>query len=184
MDPVRSGRGEPGGRAVVLRLTCSAPGTACASSTFTEERQAHVVSVNRTFTVAKPIADVLRYLLDFSNAEAWDPGTVTCTRIDGGPVKIGSTWKNVSKFRGRETALDYRLVTLDPTRLVFEGVNKTVTSTDDLNFTALPEGTRISYTANLEFSGIIKLFGWALKGEFGKLADQVEKQMPAVINAL
>lgn len=184
MDPARAGRGEPGGRAVVLRLTCSATGTAFVSSIFTEERQSHVVSVNRTFTVAKPIAEVVGYLSDFANAQAWDPGTVTCARLDSGPVKVGSTWKNVSKFRGRETALDYRLVTLDPTRLVFKGVNKTVTSTDDLNFTALPDGTRISYTANLEFSGIVKLFGWALKGEFEKLADQVEKQLPAVINAL
>ncbi|QNK82747.1 SRPBCC family protein [Nakamurella sp. PAMC28650] len=143
-----------------------------------------MVSVNRTFTVVKPIEEVVKYLSDFAHAESWDPGTVTCARVDSGPVQVGSKWKNVSKFRGRETALDYRLVSLDPHRLVFEGVNKTVTSTDDLSFTALPEGTRISYTANLDFKGVIKLFGWALKGEFNKLADQVEKQMPAVINAL
>ena len=143
-----------------------------------------MVSVNRTFAVATPIEAVVKYLSDFANAEAWDPGTVTCTRLDSGPVTVGSKWKNVSKFRGRETTLEYRLVTLDPNRLVFEGVNKTVTSTDDMTFTALPEGTRISYTANLEFNGLIKLFGWALKGEFDKLADQVEKQMPAVLDAL
>lgn len=143
-----------------------------------------MVKVNRTFAVAKPIEEVVKYLSDFSHAEAWDPGTVTCTRMGTGPVQVGTTWNNVSKFRGRETALEYRLVSLEPQRLVFEGVNKTVTSTDDMTFTALPEGTRISYTADLEFNGIIKLFGWALKGEFNKLADQVEKQMPTVINAL
>lgn len=143
-----------------------------------------MVKVNRTFAVAKPIDEVIKYLADFSNAEAWDPGTVTCTRIDTGPVKVGSKWNNVSKFRGRETTLEYRLVSLEADGLVLEGVNKTVTSTDEMRFTALPEGTRVSYTANLEFHGIIKLVGWAAKGEFNKLGDQVEKQMPAVINAL
>jgi carbon monoxide dehydrogenase subunit G len=143
-----------------------------------------MVSVNRTFTVAKPIEEVVKYLADFAHAQAWDPGTVTCTRIDSGPVRVGSKWDNVSEFRGRKTSLEYRLVSLEPDRLVLEGVNKTVTSTDDMSFTAVPEGTRVSYTATLEFTGIIKFFDWALKGELNKLGDKVEKQMPAVINAL
>ena len=143
-----------------------------------------MVSVNRTFTVSTPIEKVVEYLSDFANAETWDPGTVSCRRVDQGPVKVGSSWVNVSKFRGRESTLNYRLVTLEPRRLVFEGVNKTVTSTDDLNFDPLPAGTAISYTANLDFHGIIGLFGWALKGEFNKLADEVEQKMPAVLNQL
>ena len=143
-----------------------------------------MVSVNRTFTVSTPIEKVVGYLSDFANAEAWDPGTVSCNRVDAGPVKVGSSWVNVSKFRGRETTLNYRLVTLESRKLVFEGVNKTVTSTDDLTFTPLPNGTSVSYTANLDFHGIIGLFGWALKGQFNKLADEVERKMPAVLNAL
>ncbi len=162
---------------------CEERSTVVQKSVF-EKKEVHMVSVNRTFAVAKPIEEVVKYLSDFSHAPAWDPGTVTCTRIDSGPVKVGSKWNNVSKFRGRETTLEYRLICLEPGRLVLEGVNKTVTSTDDMTFTALPEGTRVSYTATLDFTGIIKFFGWVLKGEFNKLGDQVEKQMPAVINAL
>jgi carbon monoxide dehydrogenase subunit G len=143
-----------------------------------------MVSVKRTFTVGKPIDQVVDYLMDFSNAEAWDPGTKSCTAVEAGPVKVGSTWRNVSVFRGKETELTYRLLRLDADRLVFQGDNKTVTSTDDMTFTAVAGGTSISYLANLEFHGPIKFVAWLAQGEFNKLGDLVAEQMPRVINAL
>lgn len=143
-----------------------------------------MVSVKRTFTVSKPIDQVVDYLTDFGNAEAWDPGTKTCTPTQPGRVKVGSVWRNVSVFRGKETELSYELLRRESDRLVFEGNNKTVTSTDDLTFTTVPGGTSITYEATLAFHGLIKLVGWAAQGEFNKLGDQTEAQMTRVINAL
>lgn len=143
-----------------------------------------MVSVKRTFTVSKPIDQVVEYLKDFGHAEAWDPGTRSCTPAGAGSVQVGSTWRNVSVFRGKETELTYRLVRLESDRLVFEGNNKTATSTDDLTFSVVPGGTSVSYQANIEFHGIIKLFGWVVQGEFNKLGDQTAAQMTRVINAL
>ncbi|WP_043474997.1 SRPBCC family protein, partial [Kitasatospora sp. MBT66] len=62
-----------------------------------------MVRVLRTVTLDRAADEVLRYLADFGNTEQWDPGTVRCDRLDGGPVAEGSTWRNVSRFRGRET---------------------------------------------------------------------------------
>ncbi|MET3806245.1 carbon monoxide dehydrogenase subunit G [Nakamurella sp. UYEF19] len=143
-----------------------------------------MVSVRRTFTVSKPIETVVDYLSDFANASSWDPGTKTCTPLQKGPVAVGSTWRNVSVFRGKEQELTYKLVTREPGHLVFEGTNKTVTSTDDMTFTSVAGGTSVNYLANIEFHGLIKLFGWVAKGEFEKLGDKVEEQMPRVLNAL
>ena len=144
-----------------------------------------MVSVTRTFTVSTPIEKVVEYLSDFSNAEQWDPGTKSCKRVDTGTVREGSSWSNVSEFRGKETSLDYRLLKLQPRRLVFEGRNKQATSTDDINFSPAGDGTSITYEANIAFHGLLKLVGWArVQGEFNKLGDQTAEQMTRVLNAL
>lgn len=144
-----------------------------------------MVQVERTFNVTPPVDAVVDYLKDFSRAEAWDPGTKSCQRTDGtGEVAKGSTWHNVSEFRGRETELDYELTRLEPTRLTFTGKNKTATSTDDLTFSAVADGTRITYQATIEFHGLAKLAGPLLQREFEKLGDETEKQMTTVLNQL
>lgn len=143
-----------------------------------------MVTVERTFTVTKQLEVVVDYLKDFSRAEAWDPGTRFCLRMDDGPVREGSLWRNVSVFKNRETELSYRLVRLEPARLTFVGENKTATSTDDLTFRAVPEGTVITYHAHITFHGLAKLADPFLRGEFERLGDEVSLRMPQVIDAL
>ncbi len=70
-----------------------------------------MVHVQRTFTVDPPVDLVVDYLKDFAHAEAWDPGTERCER-DGSiadPVVVGTKWHNVSRVRGKQTKLSYRL---------------------------------------------------------------------------
>ena len=144
-----------------------------------------MVSVERTFVVDKPLEVVVDYLKDFSRAEAWDPGTRSCRREgDTGPVQVGTTWHNVSEFRGRETELDYRLEVLEPDHLTFVGHNKTATSTDDITLVSAGPTTTITYQAHIEFHGVAKLASPFLKSEFERLGDATEKQMTEVINAL
>lgn len=143
-----------------------------------------MVHVQRTFSVKQPVALVVDYLKDFGHAEQWDPGTVSCSRVGGGPVEVGSAWDNVSKIRGRETKLDYRLERLESGRITFVGRNKTATSTDDLTFRAIADGTEIHYDANIVFNGLAKLADPFLRREFERLGDETVEQMAQVLNAL
>jgi Polyketide cyclase / dehydrase and lipid transport len=97
-----------------------------------------VIHVTRTFIVDKPADVVVGYLADFGSAVDWDPGTESCERQDSAPVQVGSTWRNVSKFLGRETVLDYRLVALEPDHVTLVGRNKTAISTDDITVKDAP----------------------------------------------
>ncbi|GAA4557673.1 SRPBCC family protein [Pseudonocardia xishanensis] len=143
-----------------------------------------MVAVQRVVRTRTPLESVVSYLADFSHAEQWDPGTKSCERLDSGPLGEGSTWRNVSVFRGNETELTYTLVTRTADRLVFRGENRTVTSTDDLQFTAVGGGTEITYAANLDFHGVAKLAAPFLKAEFERLGDEVERTLPAVLDGL
>ncbi|MCU1688170.1 MAG: hypothetical protein JWN61_1060 [Pseudonocardiales bacterium] len=144
-----------------------------------------MITVQREIRTPRPMADVVAYLSDFSNAEQWDPGTVSCARLGSGPIAVGTTYRNVSRFRGKETQLQYELTRLDPDHLVFVGNNKTVTSTDDLAFA--PDragGTVLTYRATLVFHGLAKLATPFLRRPFEKLADETQAQMTRVLAAL
>ena len=113
-----------------------------------------MVHVTRTFTVDRPVDVVVTYLADFGNAEAWDPGTVSCTRSDDGPVQVGATWRNVSKILGATSELDYRLDRLEPGRVVLHGrhVKGTADSVDDITVRpdpADPGRSEVTYDATI-----------------------------------
>lgn len=141
-------------------------------------------TVERTFTVTKPVDVVVAYLRDFGRAQAWDPGTKTCTRNDSGPIEVGASWHNVSEFRGRETELTYRLDRAESDHLTFVGENKTAHSVDDMSFVADGANTTITYRATITFKGFAKFADPFLRSTFEKLGDQTREQMSGVLNGL
>lgn len=145
-----------------------------------------MVSVQRVMTVSTPVETVLGYLADFGHTEVWDPGTRSCTRSDdGGPVEVGSTWRNVSVFNGRETEMTYRLVSRTAERLTFVGENNTVTATDEILVEPAEDGrTTVTYLADLRFKGLVKLAAPFLRREFERLGDEVERTLPPVLERL
>jgi carbon monoxide dehydrogenase subunit G len=141
-------------------------------------------TVSRTFAVQTPPARVIDYLKDFGNAETWDPGTQSCTRSDAGPIREGSTWRNVSKIVGLTAELTYTLSTLSSRTLVFVGKNDSSTSIDTITVDASGAGSVITYQADLEMKGAAKLLNPAMKLIFEKVANDTEKQMASVLNGI
>jgi carbon monoxide dehydrogenase subunit G len=120
---------------------------------------------------------VFDYLLDFGNAEEWDAGTVSCTRTsgDGG---VGTHYRNVSEFRGRETELDYVVETIDPgRRFVITGTNKTVTSKDTVTVRPTGGGSEVEYRAEMTFKGLASLASPFLAKPLQQLADDTETKL-------
>ncbi|MEV6192061.1 SRPBCC family protein [Streptomyces sp. NPDC051920] len=143
-----------------------------------------MVEVERTLTLHHPLPAVVAYLADFSHAQDWDPGTVTCSPVRAGaPIAEGAEWVNVSMFRGRRTELRYRLARLEDRRLTFVGRNRTATSTDDLTFREENGATLLTYRARIEFHGLARLASPFLRGEFERLGDEVVHLMPRAVDS-
>ncbi len=144
-----------------------------------------MICVERVLTVDKSPHAVFTYLSDFTTTEHWDPGTVTTVRTDDGPLREGSTFRNISQFRGRQTELDYRLMTFEPDRhLVFTGNNKTVEATDDLSLTATSDGgTQITYRARFSFKGVARLAEPFLRRGFEAIADETVAQLSEALES-
>lgn len=145
-----------------------------------------MTTVSRTFDVDPAPATVIDYLKDFSNAEEWDPGTESCTRIDSGPIVVGSSWHNVSKIAGISTELTYTLRTLTADTIVLTGHNDTADTTDTITVVPSPDGpgSRITYEAVIEMSGAAKLADPLVKVVFEKIGSDTEDDMTTVLNRL
>lgn len=144
-----------------------------------------MTTIRRTFTVTPGPAVVLDYLKDFSNAEEWDPGTVSCRRLDSGPVVVGSRFHNESEIAGMSTELVYVLEELTDERVVFAGSNDSATTSDTI--TVLPAagaGSEITYEAEIEMKGLAKLATPAVKVVFEKIGSDTVKQMTEALNKL
>lgn len=141
-------------------------------------------TVERTFNVTPPPAQVIDYLKDFANAEEWDPGTEKCTRIGSGPVDVGASWSNTSKIAGVEAHLTYTLHELTNRSVVFVGTNDSSTTTDRITVDPSSSGSVITYRADLEMQGFAKVLTPAMKLVFEKLANDTEKQMIKVLDGL
>lgn len=140
--------------------------------------------MSRTFTV-KPTPDVVvDYLADFTHAEEWDPGTESCTRLDSGPIQVGSRFHNESKIAGVSTELVYELVTLDADKVVLRGENDSATSTDTITVTPQDGGSEITYEAVIEAKGVGKLAEPLMKLVFERIGSETEKKMTEVLDRL
>jgi carbon monoxide dehydrogenase subunit G len=134
-------------------------------------------------TTATP-AQVFAYLSDFTHTNEWDPGTVRTERVsgDGG---VGTTYLNTSSFNGRETELTYVVQTFEPDRLfALRGENKTVVALDSMEIAPLGEGSRVTYTADFEFKGVVRFVAPLLKGAFKKLGDEAEEGLREALSKL
>ncbi len=141
-------------------------------------------TVSRTFTVKPTPEVVVDYLADFTHAEEWDPGTESCTRLDSGPIRVGSRFHNESKIAGVSTELVYELVTLDADKVVLRGENDSATSTDTITVTPKDGGSEITYEAVIEAKGVGKLAEPLMKLVFERIGSETEKKMTEVLNRL
>lgn len=141
-------------------------------------------SVTRTFTTTAPPERVHDYLADFRNAEEWDPGTQTCERTsgDGG---VGTTYRNVSSFMGRETEVTYTTLELErPTRIHLEARNEQFLGHDVLGVRAHGSGSEVTYHAEFSFSGGARLAAPAVAAYLPFLARKTVKQMQGCLDGL
>ena len=144
-----------------------------------------MVNVVREFTVKADPAAVVEYLKDFSHAEQWDPGTVSCTRKDSGEIAVGSQWDNTSKLLGNTTSLVYELVELREDGVKFRGTNAQSVAYDIIDVAPAPEGAKVRYEADITLKGVAKLADPALKILFeAKVAKEVVEELTRVLESL
>jgi hypothetical protein len=133
--------------------------------------------------VRLPVDEVFAYLADFSNTATWDPGVVSAKKRSKGPITMGTRFKVVSRFLGREVPLVYRIVQYDPlSRVVLEAENEDLRSVDTITFAKTARGTRLTYDAHLMLKGIRYVGDFALHLVFQWIGRRALEGLRAELN--
>ncbi len=143
------------------------------------------ITVNRTVrTAAAGPERVLAYLLDFENSVEWDAGTVSCRRTEG-DGGVGTRYRNVSEFNGRQLELTYTVEAVAQDRFVIVGRTKGVESYDTVVVRPWGNGgTELEYDARFDFSGLLRLAEPFLAGTFTKLGDATAADLQRALDNL
>ncbi len=105
-----------------------------------------------------PIEQAFDYLADFSRTAEWDPSVAEASRLTPGQIGIGSRFAVCVSLLGRRFPLEYSITGFDrPSRLVLKGGDDSLRSIDEITFVSRPGGTRVTYEARLELSGIRRI---------------------------
>jgi carbon monoxide dehydrogenase subunit G len=143
-----------------------------------------VLRAKRTLVTKTAPEAVFAFLVDFRNAERWDPGTVTCELVEG-DTGVGSTYRNVSSFFGRSMEITYTTVEREEGRRVhFRGRNDGFTGLDRISLTASGAGTEVTYDVEYEFHGVARLALPLAAAYLPFLAAKTMKQLGTTLDAL
>jgi len=129
--------------------------------------------------------EAFAYLANFANAAEWDPGVVSGEVLSGEPLGLGTTFRLMCRYFGRQFPLEYRIIAFEaPSKVKFEANRGSISSVDEIRFVTVSEGTAVTYDANLHLSGFLgrlmdPLVALAFQRIGGKAAAGLRRELNA-----
>jgi uncharacterized membrane protein len=136
-----------------------------------------MIKIEKSIFIDRPQREVFDFMSNLENDTQWR-NLESAKRTSDGPISTGSTWREASKFMGREIELNIEFISFDPPH---KFVAKTTSGPFPMEVTNKFEtqdgGTLISLSATAEVGGFFKMAE-------GLVAKQAEKQVEAEWAAL
>jgi uncharacterized protein YndB with AHSA1/START domain len=118
-----------------------------------------VATFENTVVIARPIEDVFGFLSDLENIPKWNYAIVETRKISEGPVGVGTTYRQVRSVPSRsEEHLEITIYN-PPRQLEIRGQLGPFASRLVYALDAIPEGTRVTNTVEVELGGPGRLLG-------------------------
>jgi uncharacterized protein YndB with AHSA1/START domain len=112
-----------------------------------------------TVTIRRSVEDVFGFLADFENVPKWNYAIVETRKMSTGPVGVGTTYLQVRSVPSRSEER-FEVTAYDPPqRLEVRGQLGPFPSRVAYALDAVPEGTRVTNTVELELRGPMRLVG-------------------------
>jgi uncharacterized protein YndB with AHSA1/START domain len=110
-------------------------------------------------TIGRPIEDVFAFLSDFENVPKWNYAIVETRKVSEGAVGVGTTYRQVRSVPSRSEE-SFEVTAYDPPRhLAIQGQLGPFPSRLSYALDALPEGTRVTNSVELQLRGPGRLLG-------------------------
>ena len=96
---------------------------------------------------------VFDYLCHFNHVCEWDPSVLSARKTSPGKPAVGSRFQLTLLFGWNRIPMAYEIVAMNaPSVLVLKGTSRTFTAVDRIRFEKIPEGTRLTYIAEVAFA--------------------------------
>jgi ligand-binding SRPBCC domain-containing protein len=129
-----------------------------------------MITFEKTIFINRPQQEVFDFMSNLENDAQWR-SLESVKRTSGGPIGAGSTWRETSKFMGREIEFEVEFISYDPPH---QFVAKTTSGPFPMEITNKFEtqdgGTLITLSANAEVGGFFKMAE-------GLVSKQAQKQL-------
>jgi uncharacterized membrane protein len=109
-------------------------------------------------TVNRPPGEVFDFISNFENNPRWQSGVKEASFTSDGPLGVGSTYQQSSKFLGRRIETSFEIIAFEPGVMVKA---RSTSGSFPITFTRsvepLDEGTRVTAVIEGDASGFFKL---------------------------
>ena len=118
-----------------------------------------MATFENTVMISRPIEQVFGFLSDFENLPRWNYVIVETHKVSQGPVGVGTIYQQVRSVPSRSQER-FEVTTYNPPRhLEIQGQLGPFPSRLSYALDALPEGTRVTNSVELELRGPGRLLG-------------------------
>ncbi len=120
--------------------------------------------LNETIRLDRPAREVFAYVADFTTCTQWDSTAIEATRLDDGPLAVGSRFRVRCAAPLGSLVLDYKVLELTPDRcVVLLGRGRLFDVKDTIRITPAGSGCELSYTAEFFWKPAIAPFADRLR---------------------
>jgi uncharacterized protein YndB with AHSA1/START domain len=118
-----------------------------------------VATFENTVVIRRPTEEVFGFLADFENIPKWNYAIAATRKISEGPVGVGTIYQQVRSVPSRSEE-HFEVTAYNPPRqLEIQGQLGPFPSRLSYALNAIPEGTRVTNTIELELRGLGRLLG-------------------------
>jgi carbon monoxide dehydrogenase subunit G len=122
------------------------------------------------------------FIADFTTSQRWDPGIAAATRLDDGPVGLGSRFEVRYRAGLVTLPLVYEITRYErPDHLVLSTRGLTHHGEDDVRVEATDEGTRIVWKATFGLRGPGRLLEPLVRRTFPQVASKAGDGLQACL---
>jgi uncharacterized protein YndB with AHSA1/START domain len=120
-----------------------------------------VATFENTVMIRRPTAEVFAFLSDFENIPKWNYAIVETHKVSQGPVGVGTIYRQVRSVPSRSEE-HFEVTAYDPPhQLEIQGQLGPFPSRLAYALDAVPEGTRVTNSVELQLRGPGRLLGRA-----------------------
>lgn len=146
-----------------------------------------MITVRGSISTVLPPERAFAFLSEFENTSTWDPGTPVVEKRSEGPAAVGHRYHAEAEFRGERRPIEYEIEELRPGHIRLRGENKTLVAFDSMDVvpsTSIPGGSDVTYTAEFDLKGVLKIAQPVLRPAFDALRDPALNGMKGKLDSL